>query len=242
MADSWLVCLPYFLCGLLPYLLRASGRNWFRTITRIARKKRKTGHCLSWCAELWNMVSHTCKWREGNVILPEIDIGNEPPPTLFAVIHPGLVAVKVDTFWQSTSHPIRERGCQKPLIKTHSVQLDVNFFAYRRSMGFEHSGEVYFALKNAFLLLLHISLFATPESYNYVKALPDNHTATAAWWRSKHSKSYTAEEQYSNSHTTAWWKPHNRDHHTAKATRHRTSHSKPTWLKPLNRIWRKKQE
>ena len=47
-------------------------------------------------------------------------------------------------------------------------------------MGFEHSGEVYFALKNAFLLLLHISLFATPESYNYVKALPDNHTATAA--------------------------------------------------------------
>lgn len=90
------------------------------------------------------------------------------------------------------------------------------------------------------LLLLRISLFATPGSYNYIKALPDNRTATAAWQRSKHSQSYTAEEQYSNSHTTtAWWKPHNREHHTAKATQHRTSHSKPTWLKPLNRICKK---
>ena len=39
------------------------------------------------------------------VMWQETDIGSELPVTSFDVTHPGLAAVKVDMFYQTTSHP-----------------------------------------------------------------------------------------------------------------------------------------
>ena len=70
-----------FLAGLFTFFnrqplvnrLRASGRNWFRTVAILVSlwrwKKQVRDFCIVFlqrCAELWNVVSHTCKWTEGN--------------------------------------------------------------------------------------------------------------------------------------------------------------------------------
>ena len=56
----------------------------------------------------WNLVMHL-EADVGSVTVHDEDPDSELPLTPFTVTHPGLPAVKVDKFWQLTSHPnIRE--------------------------------------------------------------------------------------------------------------------------------------
>ena len=64
------------------------------------------------------------------VIWLETDVGIKLPLTSFDVTHPGLAVVKVDMFWQPTSHPnIGETETEqerllklKRSIKMHSIK------------------------------------------------------------------------------------------------------------------------
>ena len=73
-----------------------------------------------------------------SVTVHDEDPDSEIPLTLFDVTHPGLAAVKVDTFWQPTSQPdLREtqrERLRKPCNQNEFCHTDHDLFAYSEHM------------------------------------------------------------------------------------------------------------
>ena len=79
--------------------LRASGRNWFRTIIMTTKKTTIFGivfHNIMLSCKMWS-VTHANE-QQKLVMQPETDIGSELPLTSFSITHPGLAAVRVAMF------------------------------------------------------------------------------------------------------------------------------------------------
>ena len=68
LADSWLVCLPSWVCSLLSTSSELMERTGLElSQCKITKTSKSFLHCLLWrFAELQNVIGPTCKWTAGN--------------------------------------------------------------------------------------------------------------------------------------------------------------------------------
>ena len=147
LADSWMVCLPSWDGRLLSSgseLMERTVQNHHHDY----KKDKSEFSAVSFMAWCWvAKYGQSRIWmKDGKLVLvvmqPESEVGSELLLTSFYVTHPSLAAVKVDRFWQPTSHPdIRVTETERegetalePLIKMHSV-IQILIFLHNTSIA-----------------------------------------------------------------------------------------------------------
>lgn len=122
--------------------LRASRRNWFRTIItsyNCEKTSQSFLHCSSRLhTELQNVVSPVCKQMGGKLIMQwEIDVGSELLLISCDVTHLGL-ACSNNQLHTPTLDRLRERErLLEALNQNAFCHTYLDFYAYSKCMGFE---------------------------------------------------------------------------------------------------------